>query len=128
MRRWILESVLIQNTTKKIDYLLISVCLLRASLVAQIVKNLPAIQETLVWSLGWEDPLEKGMAAHSSILAGRIPWTEGLGGLHYMESQRIRHNWGIHTHTHTCMCLLKKKIWTMNFLLEKASSLPRSLS
>ena len=48
MRRWILESVLIQNTTKKIDYLLISVCLLRASLVAQIVKNLPAIQETLV--------------------------------------------------------------------------------
>ena len=46
-----------------------------ASLVAQLVKNLPAIQETWVRSLGWEDPLEKGMATHSSILAWRIPWT-----------------------------------------------------
>ena len=46
-----------------------------ASLVAQLVKNLPAMWETWVWSLGWEDPLEKGMAAHSSILAWRIPWT-----------------------------------------------------
>ena len=47
-----------------------------ASLVAQMVKNLPAMQETLVRSLGWEDPLEKEMATHSSILAWRIPWTE----------------------------------------------------
>ena len=46
-----------------------------ASLVAQLVKNLPAMQETWVRSLGWEDPVEKGTAAHSSILAGRIPWT-----------------------------------------------------
>ena len=46
-----------------------------ASLVAQPVKNLPAMQETCVQSLGWEDPLEKGKAAHSSILAWRIPWT-----------------------------------------------------
>ena len=46
-----------------------------ASLVVQLVKNLPAIQETWVWSLGWEDPLEKGKATHSSILAWRIPWT-----------------------------------------------------
>ena len=45
----------------------------RASLIAQLVKNLPAMQETLVRSLGWEDPLEKGMATHSSILAWRIP-------------------------------------------------------
>ena len=45
------------------------------SLVAQLVKNLPAMQETWVQSLGWEDPLEKGMATHSSILAWRIPWT-----------------------------------------------------
>ena len=45
-----------------------------ASLVAQMVKNLPAVQETWVWSLGLEDPLEKGMATHSSILAWRIPW------------------------------------------------------
>ena len=46
-----------------------------ASLVAQLIKNLPAMQETWVPSLGWEDPLEKGMATHSSILAWRIPWT-----------------------------------------------------
>ena len=51
-------------------------CWLRASLVAPLVKNLPAMQKTWVWSLGWEDPLEKGTAIHSSILAWRIPWTE----------------------------------------------------
>ena len=49
------------------------------TLVAQIVKNPPAMQETWVQSLGWEDPLKKGMATHSSILAWEIPWTEGLG-------------------------------------------------
>ena len=49
--------------------------------MAQLVKNLPAMQEPWVQSLGWEDPLEKGMAAHSSILAWRIPWTEEPGGL-----------------------------------------------
>ena len=47
-----------------------------------MVKNLPAMWETWVQSLGWDDPLEKGMATHSSILAWRIPWTEELGGLH----------------------------------------------
>ena len=52
-----------------------------ASLVAQLVKNLPAVQETQVRFLGWEDPLEKEMATHSSILAWRIPWTEEPGGL-----------------------------------------------
>ena len=51
-----------------------------ASLVAQMVKNLPAMQETLVRSLGQEDPLEKGIATHSSVLAWRTPWTEELGG------------------------------------------------
>ena len=50
-------------------------------LVTQTVKNLPAMQETWVQSLGWEDPLEKGMATHSSILAWRIPWTEEPGRL-----------------------------------------------
>ena len=54
----------------------------RASLVAQTVKNLPAMQETCVQSLSQEDPLEKGMATHSSILTWRIPWTEKLGRLH----------------------------------------------
>ena len=63
-----------------------------ASLVTQAVKNLPAMQETQVQSLDWEDPLEKGMATHSSILAWRIPWTEELGGLQSMGSQRVRHN------------------------------------
>ena len=55
---------------------------MRASLVAQMVKNPPALWETQVRSLDWEDPLEKGMATHSSILAWRIPWTEELGRLH----------------------------------------------
>ena len=61
-------------------------------LVAQMVKNLPAIWETWVRSLGWEDSLEKGMATHSSILACRIPWTEEPGGLQSVGLQRIRHN------------------------------------
>ena len=54
---------------------------IRASLIAQLVKNLPAMQETWVQSLGWENPLEKGMATHSSALAWRIPWTENPGWL-----------------------------------------------
>ena len=62
------------------------------SLGAQIVKNLSAMQETQVRSLGWEDPLEKGMAAHSSILAWGIPWTEESGGLQSMGSQKVGHN------------------------------------
>ena len=57
-----------------------------------MVKNLPAMQETPVVSLGWEDPLEKGMATHSSILAWRIPWTEEPGGLQSIESYRVRHD------------------------------------
>ena len=57
--------------------------------MAQTVKNLPAMQETWVQSLGGEDPLEKGMATHSSILAWRIPWTEEPGGQQYMKSQRV---------------------------------------
>ena len=57
-----------------------------------MVKNLPAVQETWVQSLGREDPLEEGMATCSSILAWRIPWTEEPGGLQYMGSQSIRHD------------------------------------
>ena len=60
--------------------------------MAQMVKNLPAMQETRVRSLGWEDPLEEGMATHSSILAWRIPWTEDLVGLQSMASQRVEHD------------------------------------
>ena len=63
------------------------------SLMAQMVKNLPAMQETQVPSLGWKDPLEKGMATHSSILAWRVPWTEEPGGLQLgTGSQRVEHD------------------------------------
>ena len=65
---------------------------MRASLVAQTIKNLPAMQESQVQSLGQEDPLVKGMVTHFSILAWRIPWTEEPGGLRSMESQRVRHD------------------------------------
>ena len=58
--------------------------------MAQIIKNLPAMQETWVRSLGWEDPLEKGMETHSSVLAWRIPRTEEPAGLQSMGLQRIR--------------------------------------
>ena len=64
----------------------------RTSLVAQLVKNLPTVQETQVQSLGREDPLEKGMATHSSILAWRTPRTEKPGGLQSMGSQGVGHN------------------------------------
>ena len=59
-----------------------------ATVVAQMVRNLPAVRETWVRSLGWEDPLEEGMATHFSILAWRIPWTEEPGGLQSMESSK----------------------------------------
>ena len=64
----------------------------QASLVDQRLKCLPAIRETWVRSLGWEDPLEKEVATHSRILARRIPWTEKPGGLQSMGSQRVGHD------------------------------------
>ena len=64
----------------------------RASLVAQMVKNPPARWETWVQSLGWEDPLEEGMATYLIILAWKIPWTEEPGGPQPMGSQRVRHD------------------------------------
>jgi len=63
-----------------------------ASLVAQMVKNLPAMQETWVRSLSWEDPVEKEMASHFSILSWKIPWAEEPDGLQSMVSQRVGHN------------------------------------
>ena len=60
--------------------------------VAQMVKKLPAMQETWVWSLGWQDPLQKGKATHSSTLAWKIPQTEEPGGLQFTGSQRVRHD------------------------------------
>ena len=64
-----------------------------------MVKNLPAMQETQVQSLGQEDPLEKGMATHSSILAWKFPQTEKPGGLQFVGSQRVRHDLVTNTHT-----------------------------
>ena len=64
----------------------------RASLVAQSVKTLPALQDTRVRSLGWEDPLGKEMATHSSILAWKITWTEEPGGLQSKGWQRVGHD------------------------------------
>ena len=63
-----------------------------AFLVPQMVKNLPAVQETWVQSLAWEDPLEKGKATHSSILAWRTPWTEQPFALQPMGLQRVEHD------------------------------------
>ena len=71
-----------------------------ASLVAQVVKNPPAMQETQVWSLSQEDPLEEEKATHSSIPAWRIPWTEESGGLQSMGLWRIRHDWATNIFKH----------------------------
>ena len=84
-----------------------------ASLVAQLVKNLPAMQETWIWSLGWEDPLERGKVTHSSILAWRIPWPIESMGL-----QRVRHNWATFTH------LLTRWLWR----IRRETVSPRSWS
>ena len=81
-----------------------------------MVKNLPAMQKTQVRSLGWEDPLEKEMATHSSILAWEIPWTEEPGGLQSMGLQRVGHDWAtnyllqayeIYTRDEHCLKVLK---------------------
>ena len=71
----------------------------RTSLIAHSVKNLPAMQETQVQFLDWEDPMEKGMVTHSSNLAWKIPWTEKPSGLQSLELQRVRHDWRTITFT-----------------------------
>ena len=68
------------------------------------------MQEIQVWSLDQEDPLEKGMATHSSILASRIPWTEEPGGLQSMESHRVGHDWATNTFTNTCVSVVKNPL------------------
>ena len=84
--------------------LLTKVCLVKAiifpwaSLVPQTVKHLPTMRETRVWSLGQEDPLEKEIAAHSSALTWKIPWTEEPGRLQSRGLQRLRHNWTTSLH------------------------------
>ena len=78
------------------------------SQVAQTVKNpptMPETQEIWAWSLGWEDPLEEEIATQSSILAWRIPWAEEPGGLQFIGSQRVGHNWSFCAHMLTCVCI-----------------------
>ena len=87
------------------------------SLVVQMVKNLPAMQETWVQSLGQEDPLEKGMATHSSVLVWRIPWTKEPGELQSMGLQRVRHDWASYTHTVAVLILEKIAVLTWFLLM-----------
>ena len=91
-----------------------------ASLVAQMVKNLPVMQGT------WVQSLEEEMATHSSILAWKIPWTEGPGRLHSVDSQRVRDDWT--TNTFTCKISLKAHYTVDMFHYLKNSSLPFKLS
>ena len=86
-----------------------------ASLVAQTVKNLPVMQETWVWSLVQEDPLEKEMATHSIILAWRSPWTKQPGGLQSMGLHRVRHDWVTNTFTHFATSLLWSEVVLLSF-------------
>ena len=83
---WVTVHGVAKSWTGLSDFTL---CTRRASWIAQLVKNLPAMGETLVQFLGWEDPLEKEMATHSSTLAWKIPWMEECGGLQTMGSQRV---------------------------------------
>ena len=87
--RSVCVCVAFKNCVYRLDYPFSVWLRAFASLTAQTVKNLPAIQETWVQSLGQEAPLEKGMATHSSILAWRIPWTEEPGRLQSMGLQRV---------------------------------------
>ena len=85
--------------------------------MAQMVKYLPAMQETQVWSLGQEDPLEKGMATHSSILAWRIPWTEESGGLQSMGASKDMTEWLTLSFTFQGEDLLKYIIFNIQNIL-----------
>ena len=79
----------------------LSLTCFQSSLVAQLVKSSPAMQESWIWSLGWEDPLEEGMATHSNTLAWRSPQTGEPGGLQSMGLQKVGHDW-VTMRTHTC--------------------------
>ena len=86
--------------------------------MAQMGKKLRAMQETKVQSLGLEDPLEKDMATHSSILAWRIQWTEETGGLWSMESQRVRHDRVTSTHSLTHLLFqIKSIVYMLRFTI-----------
>ena len=88
-----------------------SINYVRTSLVTQKLKRLSTMQETWVPSLGWEDPLEKEMAIHSSILAWKIPWTEEPGRLQSMGSRRVRHNWATSLSLSLPLTMQNIRIW-----------------
>ena len=92
--------------------------LLWDSLVAQIVKSLPAMRETWLQSLGREDPLEKKMATHSSILAWEVPWMEEPDWLQSMGSQRVRHDWASSLLGDLCTPPFEKQ-WSIGYLLSQ---------
>ena len=98
--------------SRHLKFIITSMC--GGFLVAQIVKTLPEMQEIQVWSLGQEDPLEKGMRTHSSILAWRIPRTEKPGGLQSAGLHRVRHDWSnlahntrkyVYVYAYICKCM-----------------------
>ena len=80
---------MVRKTWRKLVHHVLGMSMEPCSLIAQSVKNLPAVQETQVRFLGWEDPLEKEMTTHPNILAWRIPWTEEPGRLQSMGSQEL---------------------------------------
>ena len=95
-------------------------------LVAQTVKNPPAMRETWIWSLGWEEPLEESMATHSNILAWQIPMTEEPGGLQSMGSQRAGHDWATkHSTAHGAMREPRQYLWACARRLARSLAHPR---
>ena len=93
------------------------VSLVWESLVAQMVNNLPAIQEAWVCYLAQVDPLKKGMATQSHILAWKTPWTKESGRLQSMGSQRVRHNWQFYVHF---PCALLVRLYIVTIIIENS--------
>ena len=102
LRTLLMTSLILKTVLSKVENYIYQMLL--CALVAQSVKDPPAMWETWVWSLGWEDPLEKEMAIHSSIPAWEIPWTEEPGGLQSMGLQRVGHDW-VTKHSTVCSAL-----------------------
>ena len=92
-------------------------------LVAQLIKNLLAMQETQILSLSQEDPLEKGMATYSSILAWKNPWTEEPGGIQSMGSWRVGHDWVVNTFK---ICSYRWKPWAFSSIHRISKIMPQS--
>ena len=90
-------------------------------MLPQTVMNLPAMQKTQVWSLGQEDPLEKGIASHSIIFAWEIPWTEEPGGLQSTGSKSVRRDWETIIFFHVYICIASSLCYTENTTTFKAT-------